>query len=290
MSVSAHISGQSTMGRFNFQECQRLIELFLELKCERANDFLSLCDCAIHLWLFLLFVIIALSAEPGCANVANGAVLWHLSRVMHDIDVHLKQREYASELHAEHFPKPSKILDGLLACAFFGVHFIYRDRLHRAHPASHATLLDFRPFVRAMLVEWSGRTATILWRADSCSHIFYVGRCESACTFSSSVSWLNVTYSTLSARRLFSLRASLVVVKTRQLLITLVLCRANMTFITALPVSSICPVAICVRIERFCVGSHKVPEDSVVGLHTVVTSRNCDRVPPPMEAPHKGQR
>jgi hypothetical protein len=108
------------------------------------------------------------SAEPECANVVNGAVLWHLSRVMHDIDVHLKQREYASELRAEPFPEPSKMLDGFLSCVFFGVHFIYRDRLHRAHPASHASLLDFRAFVRAMLVEWSGRTAAIRWRANAC--------------------------------------------------------------------------------------------------------------------------
>jgi hypothetical protein len=41
---------------------------------------------------------------------------WHLSRVMHDIDVHYKQREYASKLLAEPFARPSKILDGLLSC------------------------------------------------------------------------------------------------------------------------------------------------------------------------------
>jgi len=128
-SADAHTSGQSAMGRFNFQECRRLIELFLELK--------------------------SVSAGPEFAHVANGAVLWHLSRVMHDIDVHFKQRVYASELRAEPLPRPSKILDGLLSCVFFGVHFIYRDRLHRAHPASHASLMDFRAFVRAMLEEWS---------------------------------------------------------------------------------------------------------------------------------------
>ena len=32
-----HISGQgSSKGRFNYQECRRLIQLFLELKCERV--------------------------------------------------------------------------------------------------------------------------------------------------------------------------------------------------------------------------------------------------------------
>ncbi|KAI9513238.1 hypothetical protein F5148DRAFT_285702 [Russula earlei] len=38
---------------------------------------------------------------------------------------------------------------------FFGVHAMYRERLHRAHPASHASLADFRAFVRVMMVEWS---------------------------------------------------------------------------------------------------------------------------------------
>jgi hypothetical protein len=75
---------------------------------------------------------------------------------MHDIDVHCKQREYASKLHAELFAKPSKILDGLLSCMSFGVHVIYREWLHRAHPASHASLADFRTFVQENLVEWSG--------------------------------------------------------------------------------------------------------------------------------------
>jgi len=50
---------------------------------------------------------------------------------------------------------PSKILDGLLSCVSFGMHLIYRERLHRAHPVSHASLADFRTFVRAILVEWS---------------------------------------------------------------------------------------------------------------------------------------
>ena len=106
-------------------------------------------------------VIIAVSAEPECKNAANGAVVWHLSRVMHDIDVHCKQKEYASKLHAGPFNKPSKVLDGLLSCMSFGVHLIYRERLHRAHPASYSSLADFRTFVQANLVEWSGKTLTI---------------------------------------------------------------------------------------------------------------------------------
>jgi len=129
-SADEHISGQgSSKGRFNYQECRRLIQLFLELK--------------------------SVSAEPECENAANGAIVWHLSRVMHDIDVHCKQREYASKLRAEPFVKPSKTLDGLLSCMSFGVHIIYRERLHRAHPASYASLADFRTFVQANLVEWS---------------------------------------------------------------------------------------------------------------------------------------
>jgi hypothetical protein len=148
-----HISGQeNSKGRFNYQECRRLIQLFLELKCEPvpvAEPFRLLVTNST--------VIIAVSAEPECENAANGAVIWHLSRVMHDIDVHCKQREYASKLRAEPFAGPSKILDGLLSCMSFGVHIVYRERLHRAHPASHASLADFRTFVQANLVEWSGK-------------------------------------------------------------------------------------------------------------------------------------
>lgn len=34
--IPEHISSQgSSKGRFNYQECRRLIQLFLELKCER---------------------------------------------------------------------------------------------------------------------------------------------------------------------------------------------------------------------------------------------------------------
>ena len=80
---------------------------------------------------------------------------------MYDIDVHRKKREYASKPRAQPFSMPPKILDGLLSCVFFGMHLIYRERLRRAHPTSHASLEDFRTFVRAMLVEWSGMAAVI---------------------------------------------------------------------------------------------------------------------------------
>jgi len=80
---------------------------------------------------------------------------------MYDIDVHRNQRERASKRRAQPLSMPSKILDGLLSCVSFGMHLIYRERLHRAHPASHASLADFRTFVRAILVEWSGMAAVI---------------------------------------------------------------------------------------------------------------------------------
>ena len=100
---------------------------------------------------------LAVAAEPECEYAANGAVVWHLSRVMQDIDVHRKNRESTSKLRELPLPKPSKILDGLLlSCVFCGVHMIYRERLHRTHPASYPSLSDFRAFVRAILVEWSG--------------------------------------------------------------------------------------------------------------------------------------
>jgi hypothetical protein len=155
-----HISGQGK-GRFDYQECRRLIQLFLQLKCERVPVVEPF-----RLLVINFTVIIAVSAEPECEKVANGAVVWHLSRVMHDIDVHCKQREYASKqkarhgdcwLRAEPFAKPSNILDGILSCMSFGVHIIYRERLHRAHPAYHVSLANFRTFVQANLVEWSGK-------------------------------------------------------------------------------------------------------------------------------------
>ena len=81
---------------------------------------------------------------------------------MHDIDVHCKQREYASKLRAEPFPEAIEDPGWpFLSCVSFGVHIIYRERLHRAHPASHASLADFRTFVQANLVEWSGKALPI---------------------------------------------------------------------------------------------------------------------------------
>jgi hypothetical protein len=100
---------------------------------------------------------LGVAAEPECEYATNGTVVWHMSRVMQDIDVHRQNRESRSKLLAPPLPNPSKILDSLLSCIFFGVHMIYRERLHRAHPASHASLGDFRAFVRAILVEWSGK-------------------------------------------------------------------------------------------------------------------------------------
>ena len=111
-------------------------------------------------WFFVQGVI-AVSVEPECENAANGALLWHLSRVMLDIDIHCKQREYACQLRTQPFAKPSKILDGLLSCMSFGVHLVYRERLHRAHPASHASLADFRAFLQEVLVEWSGKALAV---------------------------------------------------------------------------------------------------------------------------------
>ena len=147
------------MGRFNFQECQRLIELFLELKCMDMWPVLpASVGCA---YMDFIFLPLALAAEPECEDAANGAILWHLSRVMYDIDVRRKQRERASKPRAKPLSIPSKILDGLLSCLFFGMHLIYRERLHRAHPESHASLADFRAFVRAILAEWSGMTTVI---------------------------------------------------------------------------------------------------------------------------------
>ena len=114
-----------------------------------------------HLYTYIGSLPLALAAEPECENAANGAILWHLSRVMYDIDVHRNQREHTSKPRAQPFSMPPKILDGLLSCVFFGIHLMYRERLHRAHPASHAPLADFRTFVRAILVEWSSMAAVI---------------------------------------------------------------------------------------------------------------------------------
>jgi hypothetical protein len=103
-------------------------------------------------WLLLL----AVATEPECERAANGAIVWHVSRVMYDIDLHHKQREDANRPPAHPFPKPSKIIDGFLSCMFFGVHLIYRERIHRVHPLSHVSLADFREYIQAIMLEWSG--------------------------------------------------------------------------------------------------------------------------------------
>lgn len=127
---------------------------------------------------------LALAAEPECENAANGAIVWHLSRVMYDIDVHRKQRERARKCRVQPLSIPSRILDGLLSCVSFGMHLIYRERLHRVHPASHASLADFRTFVRAILVEWSGMAAVISMASEVLfTYISY--RRESTRTFDS---------------------------------------------------------------------------------------------------------
>jgi hypothetical protein len=96
--------------------------------------------------------------------------------------VHHKQRERATKRRAQPSSMPSKILDGLLSCVSFGMHLIYRERLHRAHPASHASLADFRTFVRAILVEWSGMAAVISMASEVLlTYISY--RREFTCTF-----------------------------------------------------------------------------------------------------------
>ncbi|KAI0254866.1 hypothetical protein BJV78DRAFT_1183419 [Lactifluus subvellereus] len=129
-SANEHISGKgNAAGRFNFQECRRLIELFLELK--------------------------VVSTEPECGRDANAAVVWHLSRVMHEIDLHRYQREPARRLPAQPFPKPSKVIDGVLTCMFVGVHLIYRERIQRTHPLSRVSLADFRAFIQTIMSEWS---------------------------------------------------------------------------------------------------------------------------------------
>ncbi|KAI0307015.1 hypothetical protein B0F90DRAFT_507046 [Multifurca ochricompacta] len=47
------------------------------------------------------------------------------------------------------------VLDGLLSCVFFGVHYIYRERLQSVHPLSSTSFADFRAFIQEILLEWS---------------------------------------------------------------------------------------------------------------------------------------
>ncbi|KAI9467173.1 hypothetical protein BJY52DRAFT_1236849 [Lactarius psammicola] len=128
-SAHEHISGQGdATGRFNYLEYRRAIDLFLHLK--------------------------AMSTDIDCMMAANGAITWHIARIMHDIDLHRKERARKSDFQS--FSRPSKVLDGLLCCVFFGVHLIYRERLEQVHPARRGSLLvDFRRFIQEVLLEWS---------------------------------------------------------------------------------------------------------------------------------------
>lgn len=102
---------------------------------------------------------------------ANGAITWHIARIMHDIDLHRKERESASKPRVQSFSRPSKVLDGLLCCVFFGVHLIYRERLEYVHPAHRASLVDFQRFIREVLLEWSGKSM-LDRRSVCCLHPF----------------------------------------------------------------------------------------------------------------------
>lgn len=129
-SAHEHISGQGgATGRFNYLEYRRAIDLFLQLK--------------------------AISTDIDCMMAANGAITWHIARIMHDIDLHRNQRESASKSRDQPFSRPRKVLDGLLCCMFFGVHLTYRERLEQVHPARRVSLVDFRQFIQDVLLEWS---------------------------------------------------------------------------------------------------------------------------------------
>ncbi|KAI0268096.1 hypothetical protein BC834DRAFT_676237 [Gloeopeniophorella convolvens] len=130
-SAVEHISGKGgALGRFNYGECRRIIEVFQELK--------------------------ACSREPDCEKAANAAILWHISRVMYEIEVHRRiRREKASKTRTNPFGQPSRVVESVLCCVLLGSHYVYRNRLERAHPLAHASLLDFRAFVQSILLEWS---------------------------------------------------------------------------------------------------------------------------------------
>lgn len=122
----------------------------------------------------------AVSTDPACERAANAAAVWHLSRVMHDIDLHCKQRESANGLPDQPFPKPSKVIDGVLSCMFVGVHLIYRERIQRVHPLSQISLADFREFIESIMLEWSGKQMP---RIEFSPHVYMFSyrRCESTC-------------------------------------------------------------------------------------------------------------
>lgn len=102
---------------------------------------------------------------------ANGAITWHIARIMYDIDLHQSQKEGVSLSRAQFFPRPSKVLDGLLCCVFFGVHLIYRERLEQVHPARRVSIADFRQFIEEVLLEWSGESVFNM-RSVCCLHVF----------------------------------------------------------------------------------------------------------------------
>ena len=88
---------------------------------------------------------------------------------MYDIDLHQSQKEGVSMSSAQFFPRPSKVLDGLLCCIFFGVHIIYRKRLEQVHPARRVSIADFRQFIEEVLLEWSGKSIFNI-RSVCCLH------------------------------------------------------------------------------------------------------------------------
>jgi hypothetical protein len=108
----------------------------------------------------------AISTDIDCMAAANGAITWHIARIMYDIDLHHKQRESASKSRAQTFSRPSKVLDGLLCSVFFGVHLIYRERLEQVHPARRVSIVDFRRFIQEVLLEWSGES--MLGQGSAC--------------------------------------------------------------------------------------------------------------------------
>jgi hypothetical protein len=77
---------------------------------------------------------------------------------MYDIDLHQSQKEGVSKSRVQFFSSPSKMLDGLLCCVFFGVHLTYRERLEQVHPARRVSIADFRQFIQEVLLEWSGKS------------------------------------------------------------------------------------------------------------------------------------
>ncbi|KAF8272150.1 hypothetical protein EI94DRAFT_1719117, partial [Lactarius quietus] len=140
-SAHEHISGQGdAAGRFNYLEYRRAIDHFLQLK--------------------------TISTDIDCTAAANGAITWHIARIMYDIDLHYNQRESVSKTRAQFFPRPLKGLDGLLCCVFFGAHFIYRERLEQVHPARRVSIVNFRGFIQDVLLDGQWTLFTSGWVID----------------------------------------------------------------------------------------------------------------------------